>query len=338
MTTDTLNDQRSKKVAVLLYGMLRSFRVTASSFHRHVVQPNNADVFYFGPAESDVAPKSLSGRLDLFGNLKDNPKGLVDPVASVDPSAFLSAYGPAMRRYEFHRVDQEEFVRQAAIVERKDWIYGLNPARLFSMIFNMEGAVQILEDYERIHGLRYDTVVITRPDIAFFSPIRATARKGSIHIPSGEGFDEWGRKHMGNARVVYYKNVQTGDYIEGGDKLTFNDQIFLLSRADLSCFTGLSKALSDYLSRGVPASPETVFYLHLCLRQGLRQKLHPEWCYQIFRDGMPIVENVADTSFIQRIDRYHAKARERFRKNPAGTFLRDAKILARKAYRRLTRE
>jgi hypothetical protein len=328
---------RTQKVAVLLYGMLRSFQITAASFHRHVVQPNDADVFYFGPADSDSAPTSLSGRLDIFGNLKNNPKGVVDPVAGISHAAFLSAYGPAMRRYEFHHVNQDEFARQAAVVERKDWIYGLNPARLFSMVFNMEGVVHLLEEYERAQGVRYDAIIITRPDIAFFSPITARVRQGILHIPCGEGFDEWGRKHMGNARVVYYKNVETGDYVEGGDTITFNDQIFVLARADLSSFTGLSKALSAYLSQRVPASPETIFYLHLCLRNGLTPKSHPEWCYQIQRAGMPLIENIADTSMIRVVDRYHAKAKERFRKDPVGCLLRDAKLLMKRIAFRLTR-
>jgi hypothetical protein len=330
-------NDRPQKVAVLLYGMLRSFHVTAPSFHRHVVQPNNADVFYFGPAESDVAPMSLSGRVDMFGNLKDNPKGQVDPVTGVNRTAFLTAYGPAMRRFEFHSVPQDEFSRQASIVDRKDWIYGLNPARLFSMVFNMEGVVHLLEDYERTQGVSYDTVIITRPDIAFFSPITARVRSGVLHIPSGEGFDEWGRKHMGNARVVYYKNVLTGDYVEGGDTLTFNDQIFMLARTDVGCFSSLSKALSEYLSQRVPASPETIFYLHLCLRRGLVPKLHPEWCYQIQRAGMPLVQNIADTSMIRVVDRYHTRAKERFRQDPLGCILRDAKQLIKRIAFRITR-
>jgi hypothetical protein len=329
---------RAQKVAVLLYGMLRSFQVTAASFHRHVVQPNDADVFYFGPADSDSAPTSLSGHVDIFGNLKNNPKGRVDPVAGINQAAFLSAYGPAMRRYEFHHVNQDEFARQAAaVVERKDWIYGLNPARLFSMVFNMEGVVHLLEEYERTQGVRYDAIIITRPDIAFFSPITARVRQGILHIPCGEGFDEWGRKHMGNARVVYYKNVETGDYVEGGDKITFNDQIFVLARPDLSSFTRLGKALSEYLSQRVPASPETIFYLHLCLRNGLTPKGHPEWCYQIQRAGMPLIENIADTSMIRVVDRYHAKAKERFQKDPVGCLLRDAKLLMKRIAFRLTR-
>jgi hypothetical protein len=337
MTMPFEREKRAPKVAVLLYGMLRTFRETAASFHRHVVEPNNADVFYFGPAQSDVAPQSLSGRLDIFGNLKDNPKGRVDPVHGVDHEAFAAVYGPALRRSRFHHVDQEEFARQAAVVDRRDWIFGLNPARLFSMVYNMEGVVHLLEDYEREQGISYDTVIVTRPDIAFFSPIRPRVRPGTVHLPSGEGFDEWGRKHMGNARILYYKNVETGDYVEGGDKLTFNDQILAFARPDLSCLSGLTKAFGEYLARKVPASPETVFYLHFCLRRGLTPRPHPEWCYQIQRAGMPLVENVAGTSMIRLVDRYHTKARERFKQNPVGCLLRDAKHLIKRVAHRLTR-
>ncbi|HEU4686595.1 MAG TPA: hypothetical protein VFS39_18960 [Nitrospira sp.] len=325
------------KVAVLLYGMLRTFRQTAASFHRHVVEPNNADVFYFGPADSDVAPVSLSGRLDVFGNLKDNPKGRVDPLGGIDQEAFGAAYGPALRWHRFHHVEQEEFARQASVVDRRDWIFGLNPARLFSMVFNMEGVVHLMEEYERDHHVSYDTVIVTRPDIAFFSPVRPRVRPGTLHLPSGEGFDEWGRKHLGNARLLYYKNVETGDYIEGGDKLSFNDQILAFARPDLEAFSGLAKAFSEYLSRHVPASPETVFYLHFCLRRGLQPVLHPEWCYQIHRAGMPLVENVADTSMIRVVDRYHAKAKERFKQDPLGCLLRDAKVLIKRIAHRITR-
>lgn len=328
---------RSPKVAILLYGMLRTFRTTAPSFHRHVVAPNNADIFYFGPAQSDTPSLAHKGHLDVFGNVKVNPKGQVDAVKPVDQGELQSAYAPAMRAYRFHQVDQDEFVRQAAIVERQEWIFGLNPARMFSMVFNMEGAVGLLEDYEREHGHRYDFVIITRPDIAFFSPIKAQGRTGQIHIPSGEGFDEWGTKHLRNASVLYYKNVVTGDYLQGGDHIHFNDQLFVLRREDLACFSGLSKSMSDYLANKVPASPETIFYLHLCQRQGLKAIYHPEWCYEIYRPGMPLVQNVSDTSMIALVDRYHAKARERFRKNPVGSLLRDTKRLAKKVIRRITR-
>jgi hypothetical protein len=337
MTDSTQLTKPAPKVAILLYGMLRTFRTTAPSFHRHVVSPNNADVFYFGPEASDTPSVAHKGQPDMFGNIKINPKGKVDSVNPVPKDAFVSAYAPALRQYRLHAVEQEEFVRQAAIVDPQEWIFGLNPARMFSMVFNMEGAVHLLEEYERAHEVRYDYVIITRPDLAFFSPIKVGGRTGQIHVPSGEGFDEWGKKYLVNAPVLYYKNVATGDYLQGGDHIRFNDQMFVLRRDDLSCFSGLTKAMTDYLANKVPASPETVFYLHLCQRHGLKPVYHPEWCYEIYRPGMPLVENVADTSMIQLVDRYHAKARERFRKNPVGSLLRDVKRLTRKVIHRITR-
>ena len=337
VTTHPTGSAQPRKVAVLLYGMLRTFEVTAHSFHRHIVAPNDADVFYFGPHHSDVPTTRHNGHLDWFGNLKNNPKGLVDPVTTVNVQSFLKAYSPAIRDYRFHHVDSQEFVRQGSLVPPRDWIFGLNPARIFSMVFNIEGAVNLLHEYEAAHGVSYDAVLITRPDIAFFSTIQAQVKSGFLHIPSGEGFDPWGRKHRGNARVLYYKSVETGDFIEGGDALTFNDQIFLLAREDLRCFSNLSKAVADYLSQGVPASPETILYLHLCLRARLRPITHREWCYQIHRAGMRTVENVTDTSMIRVVDRYHYKAKEQFRRNALACTMRDAKILVKKLIHRLTR-
>lgn len=327
----------SVKVAVLLYGMLRTFRITAPSFLRHVVTPNHADVFYFGPAQSDAPSLVHKGHLDMFGNVKANPKGRMGSTGAVSEEDLAGAYGSALRQYRFHDVEQEEFVRQAAIVPYDEWIFGLNPARMFSMVFNMEGAVSLLLDYEKEHRIRYHFVILTRPDLAFFSPIKADGKFGHIHLPSGEGFDEWGRKHLRNASVLYYKNVMTGDCLEGADRHHFNDQLFLFRREDLPCFAHLGKSMSEYLDQKVPASPETILFLHLCQRHGLVPVYHPEWCYEIYREGMPLVVNVSDTSMIQRIDRYHPKARQRFRKNPVGTLLRDAKILAKQAIHRLIR-
>jgi hypothetical protein len=330
-------DTAAPKVAVLLYGMLRTFRITAPSFLRHVVTPNNADVFYFGPAQSDAPSLVHKGLLDIFGNVKENPKGKMDSTGEVSEDDLTAAYGAALRRYRFHHVDQDEFVRQGAIVPREEWLFGLNPARMFSMCFNMEGAVNLLMDYEREQRVRYHFIILTRPDLAFYAPIVARGKFGQIHIPSGEGFDEWGRKHLRNASVLYYKNVTTGDFLEGADRHHFNDQLFLLRREHLPSFGHLSKSLSDYLAQKVPPSPETILFLHLCRRNGLEPIYHPEWHYEIYRDGMPLIANVSDTSMIQRIDRYHPKARERFRQHPVGTLLRDVKVLTKHMIHRLIR-
>jgi hypothetical protein len=52
---------------------------------------------------------------------------------------------------------------------------------------------------------------------------------------------------------------------------------------------------------------------------------------------MPLIENIADTSMIRVVDRYHAKAKERFRNDPVGCLLRDAKLLYKRIAHRLMR-
>jgi hypothetical protein len=52
---------------------------------------------------------------------------------------------------------------------------------------------------------------------------------------------------------------------------------------------------------------------------------------------MPLIENIADTSMIRLVDRYHAKAKERFRRDPLGCLLRDAKQLIKRTAHRLMR-
>jgi hypothetical protein len=325
------------KVAVLLYGVLRTFEVTAPSLLRHVVEPNDADIFYFGPQGSDNPTAAHEGTKDLFGSFTFNPKGGLDTLAPVDAAALQQAYGGRLRLARFHDVGTDRFEDECALKDPAEWVYGLNPVRLFSMFYNLAGAAELLVQYEQQHGSSYDCVVITRPDLAFFSPVCAEAQGGELHIPAGQGIDGWGVKHRGNARVLYYKNVETGEFLEGNDRLLFNDQLYVLARRDLDLFRAVYEALPGYLARRVPASPETILFLHLVARGGLRPIEHDEWCYEIYRAGMPLQENVLDTPHVALIDRHHPRAQALRRRHPVVALLRDAKLLLRKALNRLLR-
>ena len=65
----------------------------------------------------------------------------------------------------------------------------------------------------------------------------------------------------------FYKNITAGDFASGGE-LTFNDQLFLIDRADIAPFLELTEARPRYLKARVPPSPETILYLHLAGRGG----------------------------------------------------------------------
>jgi hypothetical protein len=209
----------------------------------------------------------------------------------------------------------------------------LNPYRMFSMVFNIEGVVKLMLEYEEQNGHRFDEIIITRPDLAFYSEISSEVADGEIHVPQGEGLNVVGAPHRGNARVFFYKNVLTGDLVPGGGEITFNDQLFWIKRSGIDAFLTLSEALPNYLREGVPPSPETIFYLHLIGRAGMRLFEHPEWTYEIHRASAPLKRSLVDTPEINVVDRRHPAAVAFRRRRPVYSMLRDARWLGRKAFR-----
>jgi hypothetical protein len=253
-------------------------------------------------------------------------------------------YGGALKAAAFHTEPQSKFASTSdGLIQREDWLFQMNPARMFSMFFNMQGVVRVFLDYERRTGETFDTIIITRPDLAFYGQLNTwetpypIVRAGEVHVPQGEGFTEWGEKHSGNAPVLHYKNVATGDFISGGRGARFNDQVLMLNRADLEHFQDIYDALLGYMAARVPASPETVLYLHLVQRAGLTDIQHPEWLYEILRAGARPLQNVTDTPEIMFVDRRHPAALAHRRKRPIAALLRDAKFLLRTVMWRIRR-
>jgi hypothetical protein len=329
-----MNDEPHRRLAVILCGPLRTAAETAESFKRHVLGDRDAAIFYFGPGYTDAPGAGYGGEIDLFGTFKRNPKSEVTATQPVEEGLLRSIYGEQLLRWHLHDRPQSDFVKQSeAVISSKDWLMQLNPYRMFSMFYNIEGGARLLLEYERESGTRFDDVIITRPDLAFYSPVEVKPRNGEIHIPKGEGIDINGSPHRGNARVFFYKNVATGDFVSQGE--TFNDQFYAFTRDALSPFLSLTEALPRYLDQRVPPSPETILYLHLVARGGLVPVPHPEWTYEIHRRGAPQFRNVADTPAINFVDRSHPAAIERRRRHPVRSWLRDMLWLARRAVKKV---
>lgn len=304
--------QDRPRTAVLLYGLLRSYRATAGSLLRHVVEPSAAAILYFGPAETDVPMRSHSGSFDERGFFRSNPKGEFEELSSVEVGDLGSVYGRALVRAKTHSVSQAYF-RQLAdrICPRREWLFMLSPHRLLSMFYNIAGVIALLEEHEQATGTTYDYIVLTRPDLAFFRPVVPKPRRREVHIADGEGLDENGAPRRGNAGVFYYKNVGNGDYLTLGPDSAFNDQLLVINRADLPCLASIYRDGVEALRNRVPASPETIFRLLLVERAGLRVVARRDWLHQIYRMNDAAIANVADTPAIVGIDPRHQLA-ERF--------------------------
>lgn len=298
-----------KRVAVLLYGLLRDYTKTAGSMLGKVVAPNNASLFYYGPAQTDRPVRGSLGTFDEHGFFLSNPKGDFEALQSSNQASLEATYGNALKRTEIHQIPQEHFLKISdRIFPREEWMFMLSPHRLLSMFHNINGAVNLMRRYEDECGYAFDQVIITRPDLAFYTPIKPQIRPGEIHIAGGEGFDPNGYQHQGNAPVYFYKNASEGDYTPAGRHLSFNDQIFVLNRQDLVHFYTVYDDLQELLSNRIPASPETIFYMLLVQKAQLSLVVHPEWAHEIFRTNDPIIKGVNDTPDILHIDPHSPKA------------------------------
>lgn len=70
----------------------------------------------------------------------------------------------------------------------------------------------------------------------------------------------------------------------------FTDQMVVLPGRYLACLS-IYKNLVALLEQGIPLHPETILYYCLVYQNHLQVSIHPEWLYEIFRNGMESIEN-----------------------------------------------
>ncbi|WP_010512382.1 hypothetical protein [Komagataeibacter europaeus] len=296
------------RTAILFYGMLRNYEIPSKSIFKNILEKNDCDIFYFGPSETDSPDINYAiGLRDKNGFFIKNPKEDKQKVTPSKIDGFLKIYGKYLKSYHVHENKTEFFEENISkICSREDWIIGLNPARMLSMFYNIGGVIDIFNEYCNNNNKKYDKIILTRTDIIFYGNIISEIKNKEMHIPFGEGFNEIGEKHMGNAAVFFYKNMETGDYVSGGRKDSFNDQIMLFSPNDITMFDNIYENVKYLIRNKVPLSPETILFI-LAKRNEMRIITHPEWEYEIYRVGKKPILSILDTDELKDIDRYHPK-------------------------------
>ena len=273
------------KVAVCLYGFARTYQTTAFSFLKHVVTPNDADIFFYGydnEGTSQVTTVGLDNSKAKFGSAQDSKGSLLDEAQ------LRSAYGPALKKVHLHTYQASVFIDAAAEFRTKSDFIPID--RFFSMFYNITGSVQLMKDYEAQTGIKYDAVILTRPDLAFYGPIEASSYDlNLIHIPnSGGQLDTGMERKPPKYHASYYKNAATGEFIRAKTHV-FTDQLVLGSQATMSALANIYKELPSFLRNGLPCHPETVLFYLLSYKQNRRVVRH-KWAYEIFRSDARVFE------------------------------------------------
>lgn len=310
------------RTAVLLYGFLRTAEITSKSLLDNVVDANNADIFYFGPDSSDKPTSIHKGILDGSGFVKINPKNDAIEVPGGIEERLNSIYGDRLKLFKLHDRKFSDFEAESSFIDMHEWLFSLNPARFVSMFYNMQGVFSLMEQSEKESGLKYDRVILTRPDLSFYSRVDLkNIREGFVYMPSGEGFcPHTGNRNYGLSPVMPYRNKSTGKMVETG--FGFNDQVMVFGRNSSQNIASIYESALQYMREKIPLTPETILYYHLVSHCGLKIKYSDVWPYEIVRSDESQITTLTDLMILDIIDRYHAVVKERARNRPFKYFLK----------------
>ncbi|SIQ13951.1 hypothetical protein SAMN05880558_102126 [Aeromonas sp. RU39B] len=313
----------NKRTAILLYGYVRTISVTSQTLLKHLAEYNDADIFYFGPACTDVPGLDHSGILDSRGFIKINPKNTTKIKDNINiPDLLTKCYGSRLKSFSMHTKSSHDFAEQLRFIDRNEWLFKLDPSRFISMFYNMQGAYHVMKEYEEKTGTVYDNVILTRPDLSFYQPIDAKKIKhGVVYIPSGVGICKLGGyKQVGISEVLFYVNREKGTCIERGNN--FNDQVLAFDRSIASSLNKLVDECVEYIKDRVPLTPETILYYHFNVINGFAIKQCPSWFYEIVRHGDSKISNVTELMAMDLIDPYHPNVQKRSKIRPIKYFVK----------------
>lgn len=273
------------KVAVCMYGLLRTYKETSSSLLKNVLEVNNADLFIFSPNKSGKL--SIPHNIDINLYKSQNKLSICAMDSDGDvvtEEILLNIYGNRLKGMEIYSRDSINFEKSLFDISMNDILI---PERVFSLFYNMSGAVKLALD----SGKDYDAIILVRPDLAFYNEINIKSLNlDDIHVPLGGGKLNDGKEPAPCYHVGYYKNTKRGEMIRAHSHV-FTDQFVVFGKDCFNAAANLYEELMDFLSRGVPFHPETLLFYALPYLQNKKVIYHDDWYYEIVRDNTKLIEN-----------------------------------------------
>jgi hypothetical protein len=163
------------KIAIQLYGNLRTFQICAPSLNRMIRNYNESDLFIHTWKELEHNTKSSNDHRSITLQKTDINEDTLKKAIEI--------LSPIKIRYE----KQQEFIENQ-IKENKDKTSTLIGRKC--MLHSLRESNQLRIQYEKEKNIKYDFVIVTRPDIMFLEPLKIiefaklfeTEGEKSIHI------------------------------------------------------------------------------------------------------------------------------------------------------------
>lgn len=137
------------KIAVLLFGHLRTFEFCSKYLKKFVLDKYNCDVFIHTWDEIDSQTVSWNNKTNVKQNINEQIK-----------EKMLAFYSPVSYKIS-KQIEKPEIIVTSDITGKKTSLNGMN-----FMFESLNEANNLRKEYEKETNTKYDLVFVTRPDIA----------------------------------------------------------------------------------------------------------------------------------------------------------------------------
>ncbi len=257
------------KVAVCLFGLLRSFDLVNQTLIENIINPLNADVFIATP--ENYYPNKSKDNWTPF--TKDDSENTSEEKLQ---QAFRGNLKEALIiSNDYNKSYYEEFIVKnnlPEIFKISEDIIGQFPVwRMCSMYHNIKLTLDLKKNYELKNNFKYDLVILTRPDMKYFSLIDLNKIDMNIlNLPENQG----------SARGIEFKLKHCGP-VYGFNKF-FCDHIMIGTSSIVDMLSEVYDDIVQFHQEGVVCNNETMLAYKL-LKNGIEFDYRNFILYQIIR-------------------------------------------------------
>ncbi len=155
-----------KRIAIQLFGHMRTFEHTYQSFIRNVVRPQiengyDIDIFIHTWDYTNVSNQPCGGRSDA---------ATIKRTADV-MNKIRAMYNPKDILVEPQIQKSDELIQHLAAKALDNADYYLPYNQLYNQYYTMYRVNELRREYSKKHNIKYDIILQTRPDILFYAPL-----------------------------------------------------------------------------------------------------------------------------------------------------------------------
>lgn len=271
------------KSAIIFYGFCRTFDFCQESLKKHILNIVNPDIYINTPSTL-YAPTA-----------HEVPEFHKSYSKNTEPSYYKicqSLKDFSIKNIEIRNYDSsfyKDYVNNHNLKEKNDvFQYSW---RVVSTLHSISLSVQSFKNYVTSHGLHYDLVILTRPDLKYYKDFNIdSVQLSKVNYPSKFLYSIHHHDLCNlpfEEKIKFTNRVVTGAAaVFGFPGVTFNDQFICGSQDNIIKFYDVFDNIINYYNSNIILNTETYLGYH-CINNKLDFGGSDMTIYDIWREDTP---------------------------------------------------